>query len=336
MRFNFSILLFLLFSAYLTNACSRYYTVVSGDSCYYIALSRGYTLNQFRSLNPEINCDRLQIGQKVCVTAGNDSPPTASCSRSYKVVSGDSCWRIATNNGMSVDQLIALNPGVNCNVLQIGVILCISKGSDPSPNPNPDPSPTPDGTITYQQFVDAVRACGYSTPSNSLYTSFVSRAARDGLITTKRELAMFLAEIVHESGGLYYKREIICQKDGCPNSYRSAGDPPGIYYYGRGFIQLTWSYNYRAASYALFGDDRLVKNPDLVAQSDDYSWAVSFWFWKVNVHSKVQTGKFGYATRGINGGECSPCKLACPTRFKYYSKILPIFGVNETPNPEGC
>jgi predicted chitinase len=38
----------------------------------------------------------------------------------------------------------------------------------------------------------------------------------------------------------------------------------GYRYRGRGFIQLTGKKNYRAASKALYGDDRLVQNPDLV------------------------------------------------------------------------
>ena len=38
----------------------------------------------------------------------------------------------------------------------------------------------------------------------------------------------------------------------------------GFKYRGRGFIQLTGKKNYRMASQAIYGDDRLVKNPDLV------------------------------------------------------------------------
>jgi hypothetical protein len=38
----------------------------------------------------------------------------------------------------------------------------------------------------------------------------------------------------------------------------------GFLYRGRGFIQLTGKGNYAAASQAIYGDDRLVKNPDLL------------------------------------------------------------------------
>ncbi len=50
---------------------------------------------------------------------------------------------------------------------------------------------------------------------------------------------MFLAQIIHESGGLKHKRELACINTGCPNHYHITG--PGIQgkrYYGRGYIQL--------------------------------------------------------------------------------------------------
>ena len=259
-------------------------------------------------------------------------PFTEACSQYYTIQSGDICYNIAQNNGIDVNTLLSWNSGLDCSNLQIGQQICVADAT-----PTPTPTPTPSGSVTFSQFVQAVQSCGFDSPSNSLYNSFVSRAPTDGAITTKRELAMFLAQILHESGGLIYTREIACEVTNCPNEYRSPGDNPNLFYFGRGFIQLTWSSNYRAASEALFGDDRLVTNPDLVAQTDDYSWAVSFWFWKVNVHNNVQGGQFGAATNAINGGlECNPCRAACPTRFSYYSKILPIFGVNETPDGSGC
>ena len=46
---------------------------------------------------------------------------------------------------------------------------------------------------------------------------------------------------------------------------------------GRGYIMLTGSANYKAASEALYNDDRLLDNPGLVASSENYAWGVSFW-----------------------------------------------------------
>jgi predicted chitinase len=56
------------------------------------------------------------------------------------------------------------------------------------------------------------------------------------------------------------------------------------WYFGRGFIQLTHCYNYRACSRDLYGDDRFVKNPDLVASDDNIAMATALWFWCKNVH----------------------------------------------------
>ena len=56
-----------------------------------------------------------------------------------------------------------------------------------------------------------------------------------------------------------------------------AGD--GWKYRGRGFIQLTGKSNYAAASKAIFGDDRLIKNPDLL-DNPQVAAEVSAWYMK--------------------------------------------------------
>lgn len=94
--------------------------------------------------------------------------------------------------------------------------------------------------------------------------------------------AMALAQFLHESDGLRAKEEFKCKDTGCPNDYKTPGcDAPGQTYYGRGYIQLTWCNNYKAASQDLYKDDRLVSDPKSVASNENYSWDTAFWFWKV-------------------------------------------------------
>ena len=101
----------------------------------------------------------------------------------------------------------------------------------------------------------------------------------------------------------------------------------------------TWDYNYRAASRALYGDDRLLHNPDLVL-ADDVSWLVSFWYWIANVHNApgVQQGQFGAATNAVNGAlECRGAyQHTAKKRFEMYSRIFQVFGLPGSPNESGC
>ncbi|KAK0197745.1 hypothetical protein F5146DRAFT_1130607 [Armillaria mellea] len=41
--------------------------VVSGDTCYAIAAQGGIDVTRLQGANPSINCNGLQIGQRVCV-----------------------------------------------------------------------------------------------------------------------------------------------------------------------------------------------------------------------------------------------------------------------------
>eukprot|EP00884_Botryococcus_braunii_P018945 jgi/Botrbrau1/5734/Bobra.0134s0009.1 len=199
-------------------SCNKFFTVRAGDICFNIWNSYGLSEAQFRSLNPGINCDNLQIGQTVCV--GGSSPPgpagegqfsgdatwyddagvtscgeyvpgdgdyaaiswpqsdaldsncrsnpnncnwcnkrvvvtgpagsatvrlldkpgtsmlvpVASCNKFFTVRAGDICFNIWNSYRLSEAQFRALNPGINCDNLQIGERVCVGSGR-PTPPP---------------------------------------------------------------------------------------------------------------------------------------------------------------------------------------------------------
>eukprot|EP00884_Botryococcus_braunii_P001164 jgi/Botrbrau1/11048/Bobra.92_2s0019.1 len=67
-------------------SCNKFFTVRSGDICFNIWRSYGLSEAQFRALNPGINCNNLQIGERVCVGSGPPTPPGGS------QFSGDATW----------------------------------------------------------------------------------------------------------------------------------------------------------------------------------------------------------------------------------------------------
>ena len=91
--------------------------------------------------------------------------------------------------------------------------------------------------VTEKEFQDALTLNNYRRPSNAQYRNFIQRTP-NGRIRDKRELAMFLANIMHESGGLVYTEEL------GPPPFGTYSHPPldrpGKAYHGRGYIQLTW------------------------------------------------------------------------------------------------
>ncbi|KAJ1661116.1 hypothetical protein IWQ61_000052 [Dispira simplex] len=193
-------------------------------------------------------------------------------------------------------------------------------------------------TVTEGEFDQAVRLSGYPAPTKEQHRFFVQGVAKNNFYN-KREVAMFLANLIHESMGLREKAEIRCRTTGCPGEYGSGTTGPK--YYGRGYIQLTWKENYQRASSAIFGDQRLVDNPDLVATSEEVAWAVSFFYWSNNVHSisGIQEGHFGVSIRAINGYlECNGNteNAAVQNRIRIYKNVLEAFHINEPVNTAGC
>ncbi|MFC5155467.1 glycoside hydrolase family 19 protein [Streptomyces amakusaensis] len=158
----------------------------------------------------------------------------------------------------------------------------------------------------------------------------------------KQEAAAFLANVSHETGGLYYIREIneanwphYCDRDqsyGCP-----AGQSA---YYGRGPIQLSWNFNYKAAGDFLGID--LLNNPYLVETDPAVSMMTGLWYWNtqdgpgpITGHDSMVSGAgFGQSIRSINGAlECeggNPRQVE--SRINRYKQFTQILGVPTGPN----
>lgn len=161
------------------------------------------------------------------------------------------------------------------------------------------------------------------------------RAARTAGITSREEMANFMAQMGHESGGFTrleegfrYTRgidqipvasarregnealETARQQalDGNPQELgrlmyggRMGNDDvgDGYLYRGRGYTQLTGENNYRDAGTALNLD--LVNNPDLASNRDN-AQRIAVWYWQERV-PEADRDDVSRATRGINGGE---------------------------------
>lgn len=131
-------------------------------------------------------------------------------------------------------------------------------------------------------------------------------AMESGQINTRLRQAAFLAQIGHESGSLVYVRELggpsyFAKYDGRKDlGNTQPGD--GAKFCGRGLIQVTGRSNYRAASQALFGDDRLLKNPEIL-ESPEWAAKSAVWFWNTrNLNTLADADRFTDLTKKINGG----------------------------------
>ncbi|MYS21859.1 Predicted chitinase [Streptomyces sp. DvalAA-14] len=153
----------------------------------------------------------------------------------------------------------------------------------------------------------------------------------------KQEAAAFLANVDHETGGLVYIVEIntanyptycdYSQPYGCP-----AGQAA---YYGRGPLQISWNFNYKAAGDALGID--LLDNPYLVQNDASVAWKTGLWYWNTSTgagtmtaHNAMVNGAgFGQTIRTINGSlECNGQNTAeMQDRINDYQQFTQILGV---------
>lgn len=176
-------------------------------------------------------------------------------------------------------------------------------------NGTPSPSGFPVSQAQFNQmFPNRNSFYTYSGLINA--TSAYSAFAKTGDDTTrKREAAAFLANVKHETGGLVH---IVEQNTANYPHYCDWSQPYGCpagqsAYYGRGPIQLSWNFNYKAAGDAL--GLPLLTNPWLVQNDAAVSWKTAIWYWMtqsgpgpMTAHNAMVGGHgFGYTIRASTG-----------------------------------
>ncbi|KAK6528315.1 hypothetical protein TWF281_009558 [Arthrobotrys megalospora] len=136
-----------------TRNCGKWYQVANEDICQIISLKMKIALSLFSDINPSVNsdCSNLVVGLWYCVQPIEDwrgsadgpatrttvAPPaptesgaSPACYEWHKVVSGDYCALIESSYGISLDDLIGLNPSLkkDCSNLLLGKAYCVNGG----------------------------------------------------------------------------------------------------------------------------------------------------------------------------------------------------------------
>ncbi|ORE00649.1 acidic endochitinase [Hepatospora eriocheir] len=148
-----------------------------------------------------------------------------------------------------------------------------------------------------------------------------------------------LGQFGHESGCFKFIEEIDCKDNKCPDKYGADQGAPGKQYYGRGFIQLSWPDNYKAASQAINNDLSFFEQPELVAEPKN-AILTSLWFWMERVMTAENVGPehFGYSTKAINGElECTGQNVdKSKKRYEYYKAFAEELGLEKIADEVGC
>lgn len=107
-----------------------WYTIQDGDLVGRIAQRYGTTVKEIQRLNPDLNVDRISIGQRIRVPGAApvaESTPTPTSAATdggeevwYTIQDGDLVGRIAQRYGTTSKRIAELNPGINIDRISIG------------------------------------------------------------------------------------------------------------------------------------------------------------------------------------------------------------------------
>lgn len=180
-------------------------------------------------------------------------------------------------------------------------------------------------TLTIEQL----KAISPGTPVERLKTflPFLNKYLPEYGIDTPIEVASFLAQVLHESGGFKYMKEIWGPTK-AQSGYEGRKDLGNIYpgdgkkFMGRGPIQITGRTNYAWISKKIFGDDTLERNPELLS-TPEYGIVSSCLYWKSrNMDAIDDDDSIREETKKVNGAY-----NGLDQRQHYFDRAKAVLGI---------
>lgn len=176
---------------------------------------------------------------------------------------------------------------------------------------------------------DQIKKISAGTPVDriNLFLPFINKYLPAYGIDTPVEVASFLSQVLHESGGLKWVREIWgptkaqLKYEGRKDLGNTVkGD--GKFLMGRGLMQITGRRNYTRMSIDMFGDLRLLQNPELLEQPEyAIQSACIYWKW-IKADAIDDDLSIKKETKKVNGGY-----NGLLDRESYFKKALDAFRV---------
>ncbi len=134
-------------------------------------------------------------------------------------------------------------------------------------------------------------------------------------INTELRVCHFLAQVAHESGSGKWLNEL-WGPTAAQKRYEGRADlgntqpGDGSLFRGRGAIQLTGRANYAAYSQAIYGDDRAVRDPGMVARLPDAAIAAGYFWQRDRINPWADRDDVLAVSRAVNLG--SPTSRGLP------------------------
>jgi putative chitinase len=192
-------------------------------------------------------------------------------------------------------------------------------------------------TQTLKEFADTFNkfAPKYQIDTLSRISTFVGNSAHESKLQPITENLNYSAKGLSKTFPKYFNSTTASQYANKPQSIANkvyanrmgngsfaSGD--GWKYRGRGYIQVTGKSNYEAISKKLFGDNRLLQNPDILLQPK-YALLSAFEWWKMNGMNNI-SDKFGIkgVSSKINFGNTTSIAKGLSDRIKNYKTIFEV------------